>query len=252
MSALPPGSTIGILGGGQLGRMMAIEAHRLGYKVIGLDPNGAGPLGQVADDMIVADYDDEIAAAHLAERSDVVTLEFENIPDATLASLTSRIAVAPSPHVLATTRHRIREKTFLRDNGFPVTNFARATTAEELAAGLAQIGTPAIVKTCEFGYDGKGQKKVDVPAQAAEVFAELGGGELIIEAIVPFVSECSVICTRGSDGSAATFPVFENEHTNHILDVTHSRPFAERGAPASPCYGAEYCGCIRCDRHAVY
>lgn len=217
---IPPGGCIGILGGGQLGRMMAIAARRLGYGVMGLDPNPHGPLAQVADRMWACAYDDLAAAQELAEHCQVVTLEFENVPAETLHALAQRVPVAPNPHVLATTRHRLREKTFLRDHGFPVTRFAAAHSEADCVAAVTAMGTPVIAKTCEFGYDGKGQVRIDHPDQAAAAWRSLASGEVIIEALVPFHSEASVICHRRADGSATTFPVFANQHAHHILDVT--------------------------------
>ena len=215
-----PGQTIGILGGGQLGRMMAIAAHRLGYHIVGLDPDDQGPLAQVADTFYAADYDDVEAAKKLAAQSDIVTIEFENIPASTLQALADGSVVAPGAHVLATTRHRIREKSFLRDNGFPVTEFGHATNLAELTAACADIGLPVIVKTCEFGYDGKGQCRINPGDDLEAAWNSLNTADAIIEKLVPFEREVSVICTRSSDGSGTTFPVFENEHANHILDVT--------------------------------
>ena len=217
---IPPGQTIGILGGGQLGRMMAIAAHRLGYHVIGLDPDGTGPLAQVADTFVQADYDDVQAAAQMAHQADIVTIEFENIPASTLQALATESTVAPGAQVLATTRHRIIEKSFLRDNGFPVTRFGHAHNLEELTKVCDEIGLPAIIKTCEFGYDGKGQCRVNPGDNLAQAWESLQTTDAIVEAVVPFEREISVICTRNANGNGTTFPVFENEHANHILDVT--------------------------------
>lgn len=217
---ISPGQTIGILGGGQLGRMMAIAARRLGYGIIGLDPDPHGPLGQVADRMLSADYDDLSAAKELAAACDVVTLEFENVAASCLQAIADLVTVAPGPTVLATTRHRIREKNFLREHGFPVTNFGAARSLGELRATLDAIGYPAIVKTCEFGYDGKGQCRIDHADQVSDAWQQLASKDLIVEAVAPFVCEVSVICTRSADGQGSTFPVFENEHRHHILDIT--------------------------------
>ncbi|TVR44151.1 MAG: 5-(carboxyamino)imidazole ribonucleotide synthase [Planctomycetota bacterium] len=217
---IPPGATIGILGGGQLGRMMAIAARRLGYGIVGLDPQADGPLGQVVNRMIAADYGDLSAVRELASLSAVVTLEFENVPAESLSAIAEMVNVAPRPQVLATTRHRVREKSFLRDHGFPVTTFGAARNLGELRAVLDAVGYPAIIKTCEFGYDGKGQVRVDAPDEVASAWEKLGTNDAIVEAVVPFLSEASVICTRAADGRGSTFPVFENEHRHHILDIT--------------------------------
>lgn len=217
---IAPGACIGILGGGQLGRMMAIAARRFGYGVVGLDPNAEGPLAQVADRMWACSYDDVAAAQDMARHCDMVTVEFENVPAESLHALAELCPVAPKPSVLATTRHRLREKSFLRDHGFPVTRFAAASDRSAFIAAVAEMGTPVIAKTCEFGYDGKGQVRIDDPQAAAAAWESLGSGEVIIEAVVPFRSEASVICHRRSDGAASTFPVFANQHQRHILDLT--------------------------------
>lgn len=215
-----PGATIGIIGGGQLGRMMAIAARRLGYGIIGLDPDDTGPLAQVADFHIAAGYDDLAAAEQLANSCDIITLEFENIPAETLAHLESRITVAPGPEVLATCRHRLTEKTFLNDNGFPVTQFAAARSEDELRTAIETIGLPVIVKTVEFGYDGKGQVRIDDIESITAAWQQLGDVLCIVEKVVTFEREASVICQRNADGDISVFPTFENDHRNHILDIT--------------------------------
>jgi 5-(carboxyamino)imidazole ribonucleotide synthase len=156
-----PGRTVGILGGGQLGRMFAIEARKLGYRVHALDPTRDCPAGQVADVEVVAAYDDLDAARRFAAAVDVVTFEFENIPAETLRVIAETRPVHPSPEVLHICRHRLREKDFLSAHGFPVAAYRAVDSAAALAEALAELGTPAILKTADFGYDGKGQVRID-------------------------------------------------------------------------------------------
>jgi 5-(carboxyamino)imidazole ribonucleotide synthase len=238
LAPILPGRTIGILGGGQLGRMFAIAARRMGYRVHALDPARDCPAGQVADVEWIAPYEDVETARRFAEAVDVVTFEFENVPSETLAAVSEIRPVHPSPTVLDTCRHRLREKTFLEGNGFPVARFAAVRSVEELEGALARIGTPAVLKTATFGYDGKGQVRIDDPAEAGRAFAamgkELGGSGAqpgspggapertlgVLEAFVPFSCELSVVIARGASGEMKAFPVTENRHARHILDVS--------------------------------
>lgn len=215
-----PGATIGVLGSGQLGRMLALAARRMGYRIRTLSPERDSPTGQVADGEVVAAYDDLDAARAFAASVDVVTLEFENIPAATVAAIDALVPVRPGGAVLHTTQHRIREKTFLRDGGFPVTPFRPVETAADLSDGLAAFGYPAVLKTADFGYDGKGQVKITAPAEADAALAAFAGRQAILEAFVDFEREVSVIAARGLDGGFAHFGVVENTHANHILDTT--------------------------------
>jgi len=215
-----PGRTIGILGGGQLGRMFAIAARRMGYRVHALDPARDCPAGQVADVEWIAPYEDVETARRFAEAVDVVTFEFENVPSETLAAVSELKPVHPSPTVLDTCRHRLREKTFLEGHGFPVARFAAVQSVEELRGALARIGAPAVLKTATFGYDGKGQVRIDDPAEAERAFATMGQKLGVLEAFVPFSCELSVVIARGASGEMATFPVTENRHARHILDVS--------------------------------
>ncbi|MHB8646744.1 MAG: 5-(carboxyamino)imidazole ribonucleotide synthase [Thermomicrobiales bacterium] len=217
-----PGATIGILGSGQLGRMLALAARRMGYRICTFSPERATPTGQVADREIAAAYDDLDAARAFAATVDVVTLEFENIPIATVEAIAAYVPVRPSGAALHTTQHRIREKTFLRDGGFPVTPFRVVVTRDDLRAGLAEFGYPAILKTADFGYDGKGQMKITAPEDADAAFAAFAGREAILEAFVAFEREVSVVAARGMDGAFAHFGVVENVHVNHILDMTRA------------------------------
>ncbi|MDC0741962.1 5-(carboxyamino)imidazole ribonucleotide synthase [Polyangium mundeleinium] len=224
-----PGRTVGILGGGQLGRMFAIAARRMGYRVHALDPSQDGPAGQVADVEVVAPYEDVDAARRFAEAVDVVTFEFENVPSETLAAVAERRPVYPSPAVLDTCRHRLREKRFLAKGGFPVAGFAEIRTEDELRAALVRLGTPAILKTAEFGYDGKGQVRIDAPESAGRAFQALGGKLGVLEAFVPFACELSVVVARSHEGDIVPFEVAENRHARHILDVS----LAPAGVPAA-------------------
>ena len=213
--------TIGILGGGQLGRMLTLEAKRMGYRVVTLEPLPNSPCGQVADEQIVAAYDDVRAIGELGARSDVVTYEFENIPLESVRALESDGRnVRPSGEVLRITQDRLFEKTFVRDTGCVVAPFAAVGDDATLAAAIADIGFPAVIKTARGGYDGKGQWVVRDAAQARVALAEARGAALIYEAFVPFDLEISVICARGMDGRIVRFPVTENQHDHGVLSTT--------------------------------
>jgi 5-(carboxyamino)imidazole ribonucleotide synthase len=220
MDVILPGKTLGILGGGQLGRMFAIAARRLGYRIHCLDPIQYGPTGQIADVEINAAYDDLEAARTFARDVDVVTFEFENVPAETLAAIESVKPVRPSPFVLETTRHRLREKDWLASNGFPVAPYRRIDSLEQLHAGLSEFQS-GILKTTEFGYDGKGQWRLNstnpVPHDLA---SQITPGRFVLESLVKFDGECSVIVARTLSGETLAYDVFENEHTNGILDIT--------------------------------
>jgi 5-(carboxyamino)imidazole ribonucleotide synthase len=215
-----PGRTVGILGGGQLGRMFAIAARRMGYRVHSFDPTDDCPTGQVADVEVVAAYDDLEAARRFAAGVDVVTFEFENIPAETLAVIAQTRPVHPSPEVLHICRHRLREKEFLSRHGFPVAPYRPVHGVEDLRQAVAALGTPSILKTADFGYDGKGQVRLDRRGQEAQAWAAMGRPVGVLEAFVPFVKEISVICARAPDGVMGWFGPAENVHERHILDVT--------------------------------
>jgi len=217
-----PGATVGVLGSGQLGRMLGLAARRMGYRIHTLSPERATPTGQVADREITAAYDDLDAVRAFAAHVDVVTLEFENIPTATVEAIAAYVPVRPGSMALHTTQHRIREKTFLRDAGFPITPFCPVATRDDLQAGLAAFGYPSVLKTADFGYDGKGQAKIAAPEEADAAFADIAGRAAILEAFVDFEREVSVVAARGLDGSFAHFGVVENTHRDHILDTTVS------------------------------
>jgi 5-(carboxyamino)imidazole ribonucleotide synthase len=213
-----PGSRLGIMGGGQLGRMLALAARRLGYRVHVFAPGGNSPAGQVADQEVTAGYHDEEAVRRFAAGVDVLTFEFENVPADTVRWAAEHCQVRPDAKALATAQNRIREKAFLSDGGFPIAPWAEVTDAAGLATAAARLGWPAVLKTAESGYDGKGQRKLEGPGDLAA--ANLPPFPGVLEAWVPFVMEISVVLARGADGSVASFPVCENIHRHHILDVT--------------------------------
>ncbi|MGE0132718.1 MAG: 5-(carboxyamino)imidazole ribonucleotide synthase [Blastocatellales bacterium] len=215
-----PGSVIGVLGSGQLGRMFAIAARRMGYRVHTFSPETDTPTGQVADVEIKAHYDDLIAVRGFAADVDVVTFEFENVPAPTAQAAAECAPVRPSGSALHITQNRLREKTFLRDNGFPVTPFKRVNSLGDLKAGLNQFGCPSVLKTAGFGYDGKGQTKITSPDQAEAALLSAGKQETVLEAWVDFACELSVVGARGIDGAFTHWGVIQNDHRNHILDVS--------------------------------
>lgn len=220
MKIIPPGATVGVLGSGQLGRMFAIAARRMGYRVHTLSPDDDTPTGQIADREVQAAYDDLDAVRDFARAVDVVTFEFENVSAAAAEAAAEHAPVRPGGQVLHTTQNRLREKGFLRQAGFPAAPFAAVRSAEELERAVAGIGTPAVLKTAGWGYDGKGQAKIAAPGDAAAAWASLATDEAILEAFVDFEREVSVVGARGLDGAFAHFGVFANDHRNHILDVT--------------------------------
>ncbi len=217
-----PGGTIGVLGSGQLGRMMALAARRMGYRVHTLSPGFDTPTGQVADLEITADYEDLDAIRAFVGGVDVVTFEFENV-SAEAAELAAELApVRPSGSALHVTQQRAREKAFLADRGFPVPAFARVQSLDELAVALGTVGLPSIVKTAAFGYDGKGQHRITAIEQAEPVWGLIGHQEAIVERVVDFACEVSVVAARGLDGAMVDYGAIENQHANHILDLSIS------------------------------
>lgn len=220
MGVILPGNTIGIFGGGQLGRMIAIAAKRMGYRVIVLDPTPDCPAAQVADDEITAPYTDVEAAKELASRCDVVTAEFENVPAETLEAIEPFVPVRPSSRVLRIAQNRITEKTFLAEHGFPVPNFRPVRSQEELLRAVSEIGCPAVLKTATGGYDGKGQARIEHPHEAEKAWEWLGKVNCVLEEFVPLEREVSVIVARNLRGEGAVYPVAENTHAHHILDTS--------------------------------
>ena len=215
---LPPGSTIGIVGGGQLGRMLALAAARLGFDVAVLERDADSPAGRVAAHCIVGAYTDKAALEQLAGLASVVTYEFENVPaDAVLTLQALGAEVAPGPEALAVAQDRVAEKQFLNASGAPTVAFASADTADEAMGAAAVMGAPLLMKTRREGYDGKGQKWVEHAADAAAAFAALGGVPVILEAPADFVRELSIIAARGRDGATAIYPLSENHHESGIL-----------------------------------
>jgi len=218
--AILPNSTIGIFGSGQLGRMAAIEARKLGYRVHTFSPGRDTPTGQVADAETTAAYDDLFEVRTFAQTVDVVTFEFENVPSATIEAAAEFVPVYPRGEILHTTQNRLREKTFLAKNGFPLAGFRRVRTVEDLFKGVEELGLPVVLKTAGFGYDGKGQAKITANGEIEAAFDALNGEEAVLEQFVAFEKEVSVVCVRGQAGEFAHYGVIENDHANHILDVS--------------------------------
>ena len=246
---LPPGSTLGILGGGQLGRMLSQAASRLGFNVVILDPEENSPAGRVSQGQIVAAYDDPTALRVLGQTCQAVTFEFENVPAASVAQLAEGGAlVAPGPRALAVAQDRLAEKTLFRELGIPVPEFAAVSDRAGLDAALAAVGTPCILKTRRLGYDGKGQFRIrslaDADAAWQALGAQAGKVGLIVEAFVPFERELSVVAVRGRDGEFRTWPLTWNWHVDGVLSaslaparvepaladtaIAHARRLAER------------------------
>jgi 5-(carboxyamino)imidazole ribonucleotide synthase len=215
-----PGATIGLMGSGQLGRMFAVAARRMGYRVHVFSPEKDTPAGQFADREVTGAYEDEAAVRGFAKGLDLLTFEFENIPRQTVDCCAAECEVRPASSVLHIAQNRLREKDFLSQAGIPVGPYRAVRSAAELSAAIGAVKTPAILKSAAFGYDGKGQRFIEQPLNAEEIWRERPGDELILEAAIDFEKELSVIVARGPDGSMATFPVCENMHRNHILDVT--------------------------------
>ncbi|MBL9164932.1 MAG: 5-(carboxyamino)imidazole ribonucleotide synthase [Planctomycetaceae bacterium] len=220
-----PGAMLGVLGSGQLGKMFAMAAARLGYRVHVYAPEHDAPAADVAYRQTIGAFDDEAAVAEFARSVDVVTLEFENISAAATEAAARFAPVRPGGRVLHTTQQRLREKGFLKAAGIPCTPFAEATTKEQLAAALVELGTPAVLKTAAWGYDGKGQSIVRSVAEAEAAHAALGGAPAILEGWVDFECEVSMLAARNVQGKEAFFGPIANDHAHHILDVSvYPRP----------------------------
>ena len=251
--ALPTGSTIGIIGGGQLGRMLAMAAARLGYRTIVLEPQPDCPAAQVANAQIAAAYDDEAALERLAADCAVVTYEFENVPVTAAEALAGRLPVHPPPRALEVSQDRLTEKTVLNGLGVPTAAFRPVDSDGDLAQALAAFGGDGVLKTRRLGYDGKGQRvfRSGDGQTAAGAFAAMGGVPLILEALVPFERELSVIAVRGLDGSIATYDPAENVHRGGILhsstvpaDVSPATAAAARAAAVTILEGLGYVGVV--------
>ncbi len=218
--ALPPGSTIGILGGGQLGRMLAVAASRLGLRAHVYEPGANPPAADVAHRLTTAPYDDTAALEAFARSVDVVTYEFENIPTSALDRVEAIRPIRPNRRALAISQDRVEEKGFLNAIGLATAPWAAVTDAAGLEAALGAIGAPAILKTTRLGYDGKGQARIMTPEDAPAALAAMGGAEAVLEGFVPFTMEVSVIAARGLDGQVAAYDPGENVHRDGILHTT--------------------------------
>ncbi len=219
---LMPGATLGVLGGGQLGRMMALAARRMGYRLVVLDPSPRCPTAQVADGFVVGALDDLDSARHLAKQVDVITLDTEHVPADLLDELETLVPVRPGASVLRTINDRQVQKQFLDKLGMPQAAWAPATTESELAAALATLGTPAIVKVRRAGYDGKGQVRIETAAEAPAALARLRGADAVAEELVRFTREISVVLARSITGELRIYPIAENVHRRHILHTTRA------------------------------
>jgi len=215
---IEPGATIGILGGGQLGRMLAIAAAQLGYRCHIYAPDAVSPAADVAAEWTQAGFDDEEALRRFADAVDVVTYEFENIDATPIEALARWVEVRPSVHALRVAQDRLAEKDFVASLGGRPAPYRAVNSRAELDAAIAEIGTPAILKTCRFGYDGKGQARLMTPADADQAWRTIGGQPSVLEGFVRFEREFSVLLVRGTDGATLTWDSPDNEHRNGILD----------------------------------
>ncbi len=214
-----PGSTLGVLGGGQLGRMFCVAARTMGYQLVVLDPDPDSPAGRIADQQIQADFTDKQALDRLAQQCDVITTEFENVPAESMRYLAQSCPVFPSADALEIAQNRNREKAFAAQAGLtPAPSFA-INAATDLEPAISVTGLPAILKTATLGYDGKGQFVVESLEQAREAFAQTGGTECVLEKKIPLKLEVSAIVARNAQGDTAVYPIGENEHRNGILAV---------------------------------
>ena len=221
MTPLLPGSTIGVLGGGQLGRMMALAARRMGYKIVALDASSSCPTAQVSDGVVVGALDDVEAATRLADSSDVITLDTEHVPHELLAKLEQIAPVRPGASVLANINDRQRQKELLDRIGVPHARWKPANDDAQLAAAVRELG-PTVLKSRRAGYDGKGQARLRSAGEVATARAEIRGAEAIAEELVPFAREISVVLARGLDGAIAIYPIAENVHRRGILHTTRA------------------------------
>lgn len=215
-----PGATLGLLGGGQLGRMFTIRAREMGYTVWVLDPDPRSPAGQVADRHLRVPYTDKPSLDELARGCAAITTEFENVPAETLETLAARSVVRPPVHAVAVAQDRIAEKSFLRDRGFPTAPFRAVREATDLETAFEAVGAPALLKTSRLGYDGKGQAGVATLDDLERAFARFGGVPCVLEQRLALDTELSVVLARGTDGHVEAFPVGENRHVDGILETT--------------------------------
>lgn len=235
MAPVAPGGTIGILGGGQLGRMLAMAAAQLGLKCHIYCPDTEVPAADVAAALTRAPYADAAALAAFADAVDVVTYEFENVPAETARVLAEHAPVRPGPLALATAQDRLTEKNFLSRQGIATAPFADVASAGDLAAALERIGAPAILKTRRFGYDGKGQARIAGAAEADAAWDAIGRTPAILEGFVPFEREISVVVARGIDGETAAYDPVENIHKDHILDRSYAPAALDAALAAEAC-----------------
>jgi 5-(carboxyamino)imidazole ribonucleotide synthase len=217
-----PGATLGVLGGGQLGRMFALAALQMGYRVAAYTNEANSPISQVCTQVTVADYGDEAALQNFGSSVSVVTIEFENIPSEALKALESKTLVRPGPNVLHITQHRLREKTFLSEKQYPIAPFFPVRSSSDLHDALSKLGMPAVLKTAGFGYDGKGQRLINSLEEADAAYAAMNGQEAILEKFVDFEKEISVIGARSQSGDFVAYGPIENVHEHHILDLSLS------------------------------
>ncbi|WP_193210559.1 5-(carboxyamino)imidazole ribonucleotide synthase [Luteolibacter marinus] len=217
---IPPGSVLGILGGGQLGRMFCMEARRMGYRTLVWTGGLEAPAIVVADEAIDEPFDSPEALKKFVAKAAVATVEFENIPRETLEEVAKWISLHPSPNAVAICQHREREKAFLKLNGIPCAPFEVVSSADELATAMTTIGSPAVLKTAAFGYDGKGQRKLTGGEDPAQVWEEFATDRAVLEAFIPFERELSVMVARGIDGTVTAYDPAENQHRHHILDLS--------------------------------
>lgn len=215
-----PGATLGVLGSGQLGRMFAIAARQMGYGVHVYSPEADSPTGHVADREFVASYEDDEQLREFAKSVDVVTFEFENIPASTSSIMEEIVPVRPSGHVLHVAQNRLREKSTLSGFGLPVTPFEAVSDIDSLMVGIEKLGCPCVLKSAAFGYDGKGQQIIRERDEAESAWKAIGRCEAILEAFIDYDCEISVVGVRNANGDWTHLGPFENDHANHILDVT--------------------------------
>jgi 5-(carboxyamino)imidazole ribonucleotide synthase len=218
--SIPTGSTIGIIGGGQLGRMTALAAANLGYKVCIYTNQNNSPASHVAEETIVAEYDDSEALQKFAALVDVITFEFENIPHKSVQILEDSVPVRPSWQALHISQNRLREKDYLNSIGVKTAPYKAISSVDDLTSALDEIGPKAILKTTELGYDGKGQFVIDGNSNLDSIWKEINSQEAVLEGMVPFVKEVSVVIARGVDGESQAYTAVENIHKNGILDTT--------------------------------